>query len=305
MDLKDLQSFVVVAEAHGFRAAAQRMDVEQSALSRRVSKLEDELGVSLFERHRGGVRLTRAGECLREDVRQVLASLDAALSRARAAGVGKNGRLRLGVGATLFGGQLQKLIHHWREQHPGVELSIFEASPQDHAAAIIGRELDVAIVAGSDWAVGCELEELWHDPVTVVAPLGLASAFGASVKLGEIGSQNFIVSRYGFGPQVADWITRRLSTLSHSPRIEFVDASRSVLFSMVGLGFGLTFGTSAEAEVPYPNIAFLPVESESIPYCALWSADNDNPALRRFLSLARLQARGGSGVPSRTPDRSP
>ncbi len=286
-----MHSFVAVAEAHGFRRAADRLEIRQSALSRHVRSLEDELGVSLFERHNGGVRLTRAGERLHGDVRSILASLEVAITRAKGAGTGQNGRLRIGVGATLFGGQLQRLIKAWREQHPSVELSVVEASPQEHVASIGARDLDVAFVAGSEWAVSCELEELWQDQVNVVVPLSAVDEFASPVPVSALIDATFIVSRCGFGPQVGDWITRRLSTLSHSPRVEYVDASRSVLFSMVGLGLGLTFATSAEAEVTYPNIAFLPVEGESIPYSALWAAENDNPALRRLLSLARVHAR--------------
>jgi DNA-binding transcriptional LysR family regulator len=291
LDLKDLEAFIAVAEAKGFRRAAERLNVEQSALSRRVRRIEDGLGVSLFERHGGGVRLTQAGQRWHEDVASILDSLKAAMSRARCAGTGQNGRLRLGVGATLFAGQLHGLIVEWRKQHPAVELAVIEASPQEHIAGIVDREIDVAVIAGSDWAPICELEELWQDQVNVVMPLSIVEQFACPVPVNALLDRAFIVSRCGFGPQVGEWIMRRLSGLSHSPSLNYVNASRSVLFSMVGLGLGLTFATAAEAEVRYPNLAFLPVENEAITYSALWAAGNDNPALRRFLSLARAYSR--------------
>ncbi|MFC5422869.1 LysR family transcriptional regulator [Bosea eneae] len=305
MDLKDLRTFVAVSEAGGFRRAAEYLGIEQSALSRRVRNLEDELGVSLFERHRGGVRLTRAGDRFKQDVRAVLASLDVAVAHAASAGVGQNGKLRIGVGPTLFGGPMRNLMEAWREQHAGVHLLIAESSPHESLANVVGRALDLAIVAGADWNGGCEVEVLWRDQVNIVVPKKLAGQFAVPVPIRDLASRDYIVSRCGFGPQVRDWILRHLSNLAVSPRVEFFDVSRGVLFSMVGLGFGLTFATGAEAEVEYPNVAFLPVEGESIPYSALWLAENDNPALRRFLSLARMQLRNGAAAPSRMPDQSP
>jgi DNA-binding transcriptional LysR family regulator len=305
MELRDLNSFIAVAEACGFRRAAEQLNIEQSALSRRVRNLENELGVSLFERHRGGVRLTRAGERFRAEIRTVLSGLDIAVGNATGAGVGQKGRIRLGVGATMFGGRLRHLMAIWRQQHPEVELSIVEAAPRDHLANLISRTLDLAIVAGTDWTGRCEAEVLWEEQVSVVVPTDIADEFKSPVSADQLRSRPFLVCRDGFGPQVRDWIIRRLSGLSTSPRVEFVDVSRGVLFSMVGLGLGLTFATSAEAEVEYPNLTFLPVADESMAYSALWLAENDNPALRRFLSLARMLARRLSAGTGQNPDPSP
>lgn len=304
MDLKDLRTFVAVSEAGGFRRAADYIGIEQSALSRRVRNLEDELGVSLFERHRGGVRLTRAGERFKQDVRAVLASLEVAVAHAAGAGVGNNGSLKLGVGPTLFGGPMRTLMDAWREQHPEVHLLLVESSPQENLANVIGRSLDVAIVAGTDWNGSCEVEVLWRDQVNIVVPKRLVGQFQVPVPPSTLTARDYIVSRCGFGPQVRDWILRHLSNLEASPRVEFVDVSRGVLFSMVGLGLGLTLATAAEAEVEYPNVAFLPVDGEMIPYSALWLAENDNPTLRRFLSLARIQLKNAAAVPSQRHDPS-
>jgi DNA-binding transcriptional LysR family regulator len=302
MDLKDLQAFTHVADLRGFRRAAEFLGIEQSAISRRVRRLEDQVGVSLFERGRGRVNLTCAGERLRNDLWRVFADLEIAIAQARAAGEGRTGIVRLGVGASLFGGHLRRLLTIWRMDHPDVALEIIEASPATHVAYVANQHIDVAIVAGSDWTGGCEVEVLWKEQVCVVLPSGRVSEFTTPVPIADLARHAIIVSRHGFGPQIRDWVLRRFSNLSSSPKVEFVDASRGVLFSMVGLGLGLTFATSAEAEVEYPNVAFLPVEGECLPYSALWLAENDNPALRRFLSLARLQLKNGSAAPSRTPD---
>lgn len=76
--------------------------------------------------------------------------------------------------------------------------------------------------------------------------------------------------------------------------------------AMVGLGFGVTLVSGAEAGVAYPHVAFVPLAGEVLPFSAVWSPDNDNPALRRLLSEARVQAKAmRPALPSRKVDPSP
>ena len=101
MELRDLQIFVAVAEASGFRRASQHLGLDASAVSRRVSMLEDELGVSLFERNRAGVRLTGAGRRFLTDTRLALSHLEGAVRTASAAGYAGEGMVKIGVVASV------------------------------------------------------------------------------------------------------------------------------------------------------------------------------------------------------------
>ena len=79
--------------------------------------------------------------------------------------------------------------------------------------------------------------------------------------------------------------------------------------ALVGLGFGVSLVADHWRGVSYPNVTFVPVghEDETVPFSITWRPENDNPALRRFLSLARIEARrsGALSAPSQTPDPSP
>lgn len=307
MELRNLRSFLAVADARGFRRASASAGVGQSVLSRRVRDLEDELGASLFERNREGVRLTFAGEQFLEETRRLLRSLDSAVIAVGAAGHASEGRLRIGVVASIASGFPRRLLRTWLAEHPGVALDIWEATPAEHVAAILGRNLDITFITGSDPQPGCEIEPLWQD--RVMAAICGAHPYAASceLRLQELAGERFLLPVGGFGPEIRDYIIKHLSSLGVSPRIEFLDVGREVLLSTVGLGMGVTLVSSLEAGVSYPNVTFVPVGGTSLPFHAVWAQDNDNPALRRFLSLARIQARreACSGSISRKPDPSP
>ena len=104
MDIISLRFALQVSEYLSFRGAAKYIGIGQAALSRRVRALEDEIGVSIFERHRSGVRATLAGQEFLSRVRAALGELDYAVERANMAGQAETGRLRIGFFHTLGSG---------------------------------------------------------------------------------------------------------------------------------------------------------------------------------------------------------
>jgi DNA-binding transcriptional LysR family regulator len=95
LDIVSITHALLVAECLSFRRAARMLGVRQSAVSRRVRVLEDQLGVSLFERYHAGVRVTAAGARFLDQARDAL--LHNAVKTASAAGRGAIGRLNIGI----------------------------------------------------------------------------------------------------------------------------------------------------------------------------------------------------------------
>src|SRR3546814_17462534 len=103
MELADLRSFIDVAEALNIRRAALAAGVKPSTISRRIAKIEGELGVSVFERHSAGVRLTRAGRDFFHTTSSVLHDLEFGARRARAAALGAHSDLSIVTIGTASG----------------------------------------------------------------------------------------------------------------------------------------------------------------------------------------------------------
>lgn len=291
-DLKELRAFVAVAEANGFRRASRQMELGQSVVSARVRNLEDALGVSLLERHRAGVRLTRAGGEFLVTVRSVLAELDYGARRAALAGKGANGHLRLGIFASLASGFPREAIKAFKVRHPEVSIEVFEGAPRDHLIRIREHRLDLTWVTGLTRNCGLRSEQMWTERVALAVAADHQLAHSEYLSWDRLSDQRFIVSREEPGPEIYDWLVPRLTALGRQADIVRTSVARESLLVLVGLGFGVTVVSEAATGVCYPGVAFrwLEREEDLLPFHAAWSDENDNPALRRFLSLMRAMA---------------
>lgn len=145
MELQDLRSFVAVVEHGGFRAAADALHIAQSALSRRISRLEHKLGLTLLERSRRGVQLTPHGELFLNGARRILESLDDVVATVTE---NKLNVIRLGCAGTAAGSFLAKFLATWIPRHPQVRVMMIEDGAHALRRRLAQRECDLAIVAG-------------------------------------------------------------------------------------------------------------------------------------------------------------
>jgi DNA-binding transcriptional LysR family regulator len=123
---RDLMYLEASAAAGTFTRAAKSLGINASTISRRVGRFEDELGLALFERRHGGVRLTSGGKAVLPHIRRALAELDAIRHAGDRNGTGVVGEVRLAVRMPPIGEPLHSLFVGWREKHPEVVLTVAE-----------------------------------------------------------------------------------------------------------------------------------------------------------------------------------
>jgi DNA-binding transcriptional LysR family regulator len=146
MELVDLSYLVASSEVGNFSRAAQSLGRNASTISRRIGRLEDELGLALFERRNSGVRLTSGGKAVLVHVRRALAEIDAIKAAGLQSGIANIGELHLGVRMPPIGEPISGLLVKWRESHPDVLIKIAELPDHDIAAALEERRLNVALI---------------------------------------------------------------------------------------------------------------------------------------------------------------
>jgi DNA-binding transcriptional LysR family regulator len=144
MDLEDVRTFVDVADAGGVSSAARRLGVSKSIVSRRLFRLEAELGVQLLARTTRGAALTEAGVTFREHAARVCAEIDIARETIMPAGE-LRGRLRIAAPLSLGPTHLAPVFAEMARRHPLLHV---QASYSDRFVDIIGEGFDCAIRVG-------------------------------------------------------------------------------------------------------------------------------------------------------------
>ena len=287
IELRHLRYVVAAAERTSFRKAAQALGVQQSAVSRRIRDLEDEIGVALFIRHHGGVHLTQAGQRFLVRARRALIQVGDAAYDAASFGRGEQGMVRIGIFSSLASGFLAELLRVYVTAHPTVHLDFVEHGPGEHIAAIQRHQLDIAFLTGEPNAEGCDRLHLWNERVFIVVPVDHDLTINSELSWKDVNHLNFIVSETDPGPEIYDYLVKHLGDLGHHPSIERYRVGRDNLMQLVALGRGLTVIHEAAGATRFPGVEYRPLSDEILPFCAIWSPQNDNPAFRRMLSLAR------------------
>jgi LysR family nitrogen assimilation transcriptional regulator len=128
MDLRQLRTFVTVAEQGTVSKAALRLHVAQPALSRQISHLEEELGVKLFDRVRRRLVLTGEGEQLLGDCRTLLGAVGSLSERAQQLRRGDSGVLRVAATPQMIDGVFSTFLHRFARERPKVQVKLTEAA---------------------------------------------------------------------------------------------------------------------------------------------------------------------------------
>jgi len=170
MTLTELRYIVALARERHFGRAAERCFVSQPTLSVAVRKLEDELGVAIFERHRGEVRATPVGRRIIEQAQRVLSEAQTVEDIAREGRDELEGPLRLGAIYTVGPYLLPHLIPELRERAPHMPLVIEENFTAELARQLRQNELDAVIVAEPFADPGVTSAALYDEPFVVVMP---------------------------------------------------------------------------------------------------------------------------------------
>jgi LysR family hydrogen peroxide-inducible transcriptional activator len=147
MNLRDLKYFIALAETRHFGRAAERSFVSQPTLSGQIRKLEDELGVALFERTKKTVALTPLGEALLPHARRAVEEADALAQLARASHDPLAGPLRLGVIPTLSPYLMPLVLAPLKRRHPQMKLVLTEEITDHLLERLRHHEVDAVLLA--------------------------------------------------------------------------------------------------------------------------------------------------------------
>jgi len=203
MDLRQLHSFIAVADELSFTKAAKRLRIAQPPVSRHIRDLESELGVQLFERNSSRVFLTDAGRRFLNEIRVVLQHLSQAVEAARHVGAGGAGTVRLGIGKGL-GEVVSRIVNEYLRLAPKVEIDVRDIASGLQNDALTGRVVDVGFMRPPISAPQLVSEPLYEESFSVVLRRSSPLAKREPLRLRHLAHETILLIDRQISPGVYD-----------------------------------------------------------------------------------------------------
>lgn len=294
VDTEALQSFMAVAEELNFRRAAERLHIDQSALTRRIQKLEAQIGFDLFSRSTREVRLTDAGHSFYDDNLQTLARLQEAVVRARRTAEGKTGHLRVAYMAFAATEAAPRAIRAFRSAHPGISVEITYIRTQGQKLALARNEIDAGFMIGpfnhQDFAALKVSEErliavlpVTH-PLVTLRQLFLRDLAECEIILGDLTQWDF------YRRLIADLFGTQGLTLRTT-----LEASSTVgILGLVSAGLGVSLYPEGLRRFQPRHVAMKNIDDcdQRIETVLAWRKDRDDQALAQFIACCKREFAG-------------
>ncbi len=241
MNLRDLKYVLAVAETRHFGRAAERCFVSQPTLSGQIKKLEDELGVVLFERNRRAVEVTPVGEAVLVHIRNILDEADAITLLARSHQDPLTGPLRIGAIPTLSPYLMPLILVPLRDRYPQLRLVLSEELTATLLERLGRREIDAALVATPADDHDFDTIDLFDEPFWLAHPRDHVLYEKEEIGLEDIDNTELLLLSEGhcLADQVMQ-VCRLRDRAAGGDQADLHAAGLETLLQLVGAGFGLT-----------------------------------------------------------------
>jgi len=290
MDLADLQFVTAAVDAGNFARAALVLGLHASTISRRIARLEDELGLTLFERNRAGVRLTPSGQTVMRHIRRVLAEVDAVKAAGHHNGLGTTGEIRLGLRMPPIGKTLGDLLRCWHGRYPGVSVVQFEMHEREIAAALADRRLDAAFVPSFALWPHAAMLPIYSERLMAALPAKHSLARRKALGWKELSGETVLVEGWGESQAQREFFA---SLLGRNVDFQSHAASKQYILAFVAAGFGVTLAAESQAELGFPDVVFRPISEANASFCVnlVWLPECEEPVVGRFVAFMRDEAK--------------
>ncbi|MDF1814021.1 MAG: LysR family transcriptional regulator [Verrucomicrobiales bacterium] len=302
MDIRQITCFLAVAEELSFSRAAKRLHLAQSALSRTIQQLETEVGSPLFDRSRRAIRLTPCGVVLARDGEILLERIDDMMRRVRHAASGGLGELRLGYIGPPTRSFLGALLRRYREENPGVIVTLEERTPERVWEMVARGKLSVGLTRPviSHEALGLPSLNLLDEPLCAAVPSDHPAAAAGEMEWKDLSDKPLIVLARREGAGSHDTMLAACRSAGFSPRFAHTPSLIGTILRYVEFGEGIGI-VPATVEPESPEVVLLPLKPRcTIPLVMVWSRDERDSHVTAFCDIVRdwLEERNDPVLPS-------
>lgn len=263
IDFLGLEAFLSIADHGSFHRAAANLNLSQTALSHRMKKLEDDLGIKLLTRTTRHVSLTPAGIDLLPKARQLMAEMSASFDELRQQGRKRQERLSIGCLPTIAVNYLPPILVELRKKFPDLNLRIFDNSKMEIAECVFSGEAEfgITIVSADRWDL--EITPLLKEPFVVICPKAHPLAGQKSVSWSSLQGQPLVrvSAQTGNRQLIDDALGARREEMTWRYEVQHVVSAVGLV--RAGLGLAIVPQLAVNAK-DLPGVVVLPLRNPGI-----------------------------------------
>ncbi len=288
MDLRHLRYFVAVAEEQNIGRAAARLHISQPPLTRQIQQLEEELGVTLFNRTPRGMELTQAGQLFLEEARNIRSLVEQATERTQRAGQGKLGRIDVAIFGSAILDAIPKLLLAFRTRHPDVKVVLHTMTKAEQIAALRQRRISVGFNRMLAPLDDLETRQVTTEKLLLAVRADHPLARQASIAFTELRHHPLVLFPTGGRPSFIDKVIGLCSERGFQPQIsqEVGDAVTGV--ALVAGGFGVCLVPESATTLQFPGVVYAPLSDTPpnffVDLSCVYRRDDSSPILAAFLN---------------------
>ncbi|TCM96432.1 DNA-binding transcriptional LysR family regulator [Paenibacillus sp. BK033] len=280
MELLQLQYFLTVARLEHVTEAARHLHVTQSSLSKTIQRLEEDLGVPLFDRVGRKLRLNESGSRFLQRAERALFELEQGKQELNDPSGSEQGTIELAVNTASM---LPSILREFRKKKPNIQFHVQMLTTQEMVAHLHRGDIDFCLSSPPLEGEDIECQIMYRDPVLVAVPRTHRLAGRSSVSLSELKDEWFVGVKKGYGTR--DLVDSICNKAGFEPKFVYEGDEPARINALVEAGIGIAFipGTARNSN---GQIAYLEVEKNDLvrEIALLWHKS-------RYMSRAALSFR--------------
>ena len=283
-----IECFLVLAEKLNYTEAAESLFITQSALTKIIQQMEEELGVALFERSRRTVRLTPAGIAFVADGKKILRQYNDGLQRAREAHKGEFGTIRFASHQNNVEPAVLDILSGFRSRYPDILVNIAGMHTSAMVRAIDDGTVDCAVTSGQP--VGKSIERIFIRQYRecAVLPKDHPLADRESIDFKELKNEQFIVMSRDYSGRGYNNVTGFSRAAGFSPKIQVSATSVPHLLTELVAANAVSVLSDNYEHMAHGRLRFIPLAGAPLSEIYfLWDTQNPNPCVHTLADHVR------------------
>jgi DNA-binding transcriptional LysR family regulator len=287
MDLQHIRYFLELAKELHFWNTSEKIFITQSALSRHIKALEEELGFRLFDRDKRNVKLTAAGVVMQREWEKILLQIDNIHHHAKQVYEGEMGSIRIGHPGSMTHSALPELALTLNKMYPKIKIEFIEMMTVDLEKALLGFQVDIGFRRDTSLSNSLETKSLFSENFALLLPNTYKIKAKKLDNIRNFKDENFILPNLEVASNYNKILKKIFEDADFIPKTQLASEFGSTIISLIGQGLGISVMPISYLKSAPSNVQFIELPMYNSALFAQWRKNDDNPVLLNFKKFGK------------------